>query len=466
MKLFNIILGLIIICIVCSCEDVLIPIDDLEPKYKLVEETAFTDADKVESALNGVYAAWRVTGGGYLPGNIMALSGNMSYGYGNDYNTNTVTPEDSENSSAYMEFYQHIQRASFLIDNLKGDKEIHLLEADRRKEIEAEARLSRAMCHLSLLELYGQFYDLNSEYGVVVRMEASRVIENPERKSVKEVYDAILEDLDFAIEHAPEVSRHYKLSKTVARAYKAKVLLYMKDYSAAAALALEVMSDANYALNSSYEDIFTGHNAQEVLFAPYSAAWTEYMTTVINYSYSPDNIEDIADAEVEDIIIDGTPVQRYDSRYTYAFIDGMASGAPNQKYKLRPASEGELADTYIKMRMSEVYLIYAEAIARDSDAANDNLAIARVNELRDRAGMPHKSPSTSAELLEVIRIEKNLELFAEGAQPWFDMVRYHKYGDINISDIKPLIKSDDQLILPIPRGALLGNTSLVQNPGY
>ncbi len=464
------ILSLIMICLMSSCEDVFKSIDDLEPSYKLTEENAYTDAGKVEAALAGLYATWRIAGGSYLPGNIMSLSGNMADSGGSDYNTNTVADDNGDNVFDYDNYYKLIQGASFLIDNIKGDQEIQGLEDARRKEIEAEARLSRAMCHFGLLELYGQFYDLNSQYGIVTRMVASREYETPARSTVQQSYDAILEDLNFAVDHAPVISVHHKFSQTTAKAIKAKVLLYMKDYTKAAALALEVMGDPNHALQADYNSIFAaGHSAQEVLFAPYSVAWTQRVLTYVDIYYEPLNITDIADAEVDDIVDGGGNVveKRYDTRYTYAFIEGMPLGISNQKYRLiNPVEEGDKSNTFIKMRMAEVYLIYAEAIARDGDASNDNLALERVNELRDRVSMPHKSAANNAELLEVIRTEKNLELFAEGGQPWFDMIRYYHNDIAKITAIKPTITSVNQLILPIPRASLAGNSGLVQNPGY
>jgi len=45
-------------------------------------------------------------------------------------------------------------------------------------------------------------------------------------------------------------------------------------------------------------------------------------------------------------------------------------------------------------------------------------------------------------------------------------VRYYILGDLNISDLKSEITSDNQLILPFPDAALSGNGGLIQNPGY
>ena len=44
------------------------------------------------------------------------------------------------------------------------------------------------------------------------------------------------------------------------------------------------------------------------------------------------------------------------------------------------------------------------------------------------------------------------------------MIRYYKHGDLDITTIRPNIKSDKQLILPIPQSAKAGNNLLIEKP--
>ncbi len=463
MKKYNFIFLLGFMLSILSC-DIMGSIDDIEPLNKLEESEAFTDDIKVEAALNGVYATWRKASGRYLPGNIMALSGNYSRNYNTSFNENNIDYNNSDILDAYSGYYELIQRANFLIDAMQSDQPITGMTDDRRAEVEAEARISRAMSHLFLLEIFGQFYDINSTYGIVLKMTASRKLENPKRNTVQEVYDGIIEDLDFAILNAPEFTPHYKMSKSVAQAFKAKTLLYMGLYNEAADMALAVINDFYYPLEANYKDIFkNGYNSQEVLFAPLSVAYGENVPVNISNYFTALAIEQIADQEAEDDI-SGTV---YDKRYTFAHIDGVSLGLRNAKYPYNSATEGQQSNTHFIMRTAEVYLIYAEAKARLAAGTTvDPEALDMLNEIRIRANMPAKSPITKKALLEDIRIEKNLELFGEFGQPWFDLIRYHTYGDIDISLIKSSIVSIDQLTMPIPRAAFAGNNALIQNPGY
>jgi starch-binding outer membrane protein, SusD/RagB family len=68
------------------------------------------------------------------------------------------------------------------------------------------------------------------------------------------------------------------------------------------------------------------------------------------------------------------------------------------------------------------------------------------------------------QLLEMIRQHKWIDLLFENQEEWYDMIRYYKHGDLDITTIRPNIKSDKQLILPIPQSAKAGNNLLIENP--
>ena len=59
---------------------------------------------------------------------------------------------------------------------------------------------------------------------------------------------------------------------------------------------------------------------------------------------------------------------------------------------------------------------------------------------------------------------KYIDLLFENQEEWYDMIRYYKHGDLDITTIRPNIKSDKQLILPIPQSAKAGNNLLIENP--
>ena len=453
-------------------------IDDIKPKYKLSEETTYSDATKVEAALSGVYSAWRGLGIGYSE--TLMLSGyyqpSSAGGQGTDLLENNVDVNGHKLDNYYSDYYIMVQRAGFLIKALQSDKEIIGLSEDRRKEIEAEARLNRAMAHFFLLRSFGQFYDVNSELGIVARTEPITENTGYPRNTVQETYDIILADIEFGVLNAPLTASYFGLvTRSTAKALKAKVLLYMNRWTEAADLALEVINSGKYELMDQYEDIYSaGFKSEEVIFSPISIYWSQVYYSGSYWHAPSEALKQLADKNYDDgdpltpIDTDGdiTTGGGFDPRFAFAHaLLNLPHGVYNAKYPFIIGIDGNQANSHFILRLAEMYLIYAEAKARIANDVDAD-ALDKLNVIRARAGIDPIAPATKAELLEAIRIEKSLEFFGEFNQPWFDMIRYHIHGDLNISDLKPTITNNNQLILPFPVSALTGNSSLEQNPGY
>jgi len=451
-----------------SCE-LVGPIEDIEPYYQLTEETAFINGKSTESVLDGVYVGWKQ---GYIQlytAQTMLLSGNYApNSLGEDMYLNDVDIESSYLSTYYKSYYSIIQRANFVIKATSSDREIFNLTETRRTEIEAEARLHRAITHFILLRSFGQFYDLDSEIGIVLSDYPISGDINIPRSNIQECYNFILEDLDFAIENAPASAVAGRFTKHTAKAFKAKVLLYQQDWSGAAALALETINSGEYDLRPDIETLYAeGYESSEVIFSPISIA-PYGLSFGGSYVYSPG--EALIKAADKSIGTDSDgnieTGEGYDPRFAYAHTGDLPRGIYNNKYPFLQVSGEKDASLFI-LRLGEIYLIYAEAKARlTSGTGVDTDALAKLNDIRERAGLTIVEPSTKAELLEDIRLEKQLELFGEFNEPWFDMIRYHILGDVNITDLKSTVTNKNQFILPIPPLALAGNGGLEQNPGY
>ncbi len=441
--------------------------DEVAPVNKLTEDNAFNSADKVEYLLNGVYLTWRRFG--YMPGYLMAYGGNYQWRSGSDYDINAIEADARYPSDAYKLYYIMIQKANFLIEAMQSSDNIADLTAVRRAEVEGEARLQRGWAHFELLRIFGQSWDLGSKYGIVVNLEPQRAYEVKARNTVQEVYDAVLADLDFAIANAPATSDAHKMSQVTAKAVKAQVLLTMNDFAGAAQLASEVMQNGHYKLEDEYDQIFwNGFYSDEFLFTPWAVNYSDALSLDVTGIYFPvtDQLTKMADAEVGDPDDgDMTTGDGFDKRFAIGHAsDLLPPTIRHGKYPHRRARDQQANSQHI-LRLAEVYLIYAEAKARLT-AGVDADAVEAMNVVRRRADMPEKQPGSKAELLEAIRIEKNMELFLEWAQPWHDMVRYHKLGDIDIKTYRPNITNDDRLVWPIPETALVANNKLIQNPGY
>lgn len=182
----------------------------------------------------------------------------------NAFFINDVNPDNSYLELMYSKMYFLINNANHVITKT----ELLNTEDSRKEEIIAEAKFLRAQAHFYLLRLFGEFFDTNSTFGIVLKtMPISNADAQP-RASVAETYELILEDLDYAISHAPDFSSTFYVSKIAAKALKSKVALYQKDYSTAASLAREVLDSDERELEESYADIFTKKvvSPNEVIF--------------------------------------------------------------------------------------------------------------------------------------------------------------------------------------------------------
>lgn len=455
-KIYNYILVTALCLSSVSC-DLWSDVDEAKPYYKQTEEALFSTAEGIEQNVSALYG--RARGGTFLTYTIkynIELSGLYSdaRGQNTDAMKGLLTVDDVYTDDYYLEWYQLIMNANLLIKNLESlnADDIPGFSEERRSDIIGEAKFGRAMGHFELLKLFGQHYDINSKYGIPV--VTSILEEGPARGTVADVYKLIEEDLDDALLEAPEANNGQLFTQQTARALRAKVALYKKDYATASSLALEIINNGGYRLEESYSTLFTtGLHSQEIIFAPNSKVdYTEYVNTFAYMFNAPTPLfTGLADSQVE-----GEGV--FDPRYAQSLYGGKFPWGT-------PAS-------FFYLRLAEMYFIYAEAqvrMAADGAVAGDvnfDNALAKVNTLRDRVSILHATPANKAELLETIRVDKAMELNMEFGETWFDLVRYHFYGDVDISTYRGFEIKDYQLIYPFNLSTLSGNSKLEQNPGY
>ncbi len=451
-----------------SC-DLVGNINDIKPEYILDEKTLIRDASSAELALRGVYEQWRDKGLSLILPNMYFLSGSLT-GSGTDasvFLNNEVKPETSVIANYYTSLYHIVNYADIVMEQLEAGKAVGL-DSVRMVEMVGETKIHRAMAHFFLLRAYGQFYDETSPYGIVLVEEHMQETKAAPRNSVAAVYTSINRDLDDAIETAPEnVSTHYSMSRTTAKALKAKVLLYQRKYKEAADLAKEVLEEAEghgYVMENNFIDVFKNSCfSSEALFCPYTYGRIERLVLNINALIPGRYLTKIADDFVAG---DGnmTTGEGYDKRFAETFAYNLRGQNNNGKFPHNDMLDGTKSNTVFYMRLAEVYLIHAEAAIRGyQDYAGARTSLKKIT---DRAGYDENYVNTIAngDLLEMVRKHKLLELVSEVYEEWFDLVRYYKEGDLNITDVKSTITSDNQLILPIPQTALAGNNLLEQNP--
>lgn len=464
--------GTFILAVFLSACDLMNGIDNVQPQYQLQDDNYVTDRKSAELALNGVYQYWRGAGIGPFRVHMSVLAGSVApsdnvYGI-EGCAENDFAPDNEVLDQLYSQLYTIINAANYLIEVLESDKPVIGLNATRKAEIIGECKFHRAMAHFILLRQFGQFYDESSIYGIVLR-KAPYIPVTPiaARDKVADCYTFILEDLTAAGNNAPEMAApHCRVTRLTAKALKARVLLYQKKYPEAATLALEVLEKANtygYSMEEQWKEIFQGfYESSETLFAPYTMGIVETCDIELRATKIGTYTSELSETWAPKFDASATD----DPRIKETFKDPDPR-VENGKYPYITRAEDIIGNGHIFLRLAEVYLIHAEAEARQG-ASHYAAARKSLKTITDRAGYPENTVENipDNELLEAIRQHKWMELAIENGEEWFDLVRYTQTGDLPWGSVKGSLEKEWQLIAPIPKKALSGNKLLVQNPEY
>ncbi|MFP4293728.1 MAG: RagB/SusD family nutrient uptake outer membrane protein [Cyclobacteriaceae bacterium] len=450
-----------------SCEDFL----DKAPQDQISKEEALNDIFSLELALNGAY---NLMGQSAYYGEFFPLYPDLAGG--NLKLASDITSADEENyrpvyaftmqpnlssrpNQAYPEMYEVLNAVNNVINAIPGVTDG--TEA-RLNTVLGQALALRALIYFDLLRLYAQPYNFTddaSHPGVVLLERSPSVEDELARATADEVYQLIVADLEKAISILPAFTNAYRISAEAAKALLARVYLYVGEWSRAVTLAGEVINSEEVSLASTteYPQIWqNGYRGDEYLFRLDMSA---QMLTLIS-----------------DVVGTGVPrpalsVSR-DLRALYTETDVRGPGTMiledengdwlSAKY---PFEVNKASDIPV-LRLSEIYLIRAEALAR---LGRPELAQADLDIIRRRAD-PNFAPVElrGEALLEAILQERRKELALEGhllfdlGRTGRDVVRTDCPNNENCSLRYP----DPRFVLPIPQNALDANRRLEQNPGY
>ena len=143
-------------------------------------------------------------------------------------------------------------------------------------------------------------------------------------------------------------------------------------------------------------------------------------------------------------------------------------------YTKKFSSSGNFAHSPILFRTAEVYLIAAEAAARQGNLTG---GLNYLNALRKARGLANAAPATADDLLAEVKLERTRELVGEGFH-FYDLKRWHQGMDRKaqgVQDELPLNSSftniqvqagDNRFVWGIPSKDINLNKELKQNEGW
>lgn len=446
------------------------------PKNAKVDANTILDQATAQIALNGAYyrfANATITKTGWQSHQIIPP---MLAGYMGMYSS--VLPEeenrnDRASSSYWAESYTALNAVNGVLAGVKALPD-EKFAGNRKKEIIAEAHFLRAYSHFKLLTFYGEWYKPESQLGALLRDELSTLSNIPKkRSSVQESYQYILADLDDVIANAPATNPTHYVTKWAGMALKMRVLMSRgstTDYGTIITLANSLIQDSPYKLEAIAQDLFqkNGLSSKEVILGIKSQANQEKETYSTSAQYWPG---------ASSLYVARTALKTmYDNDPRQSWIIGTVRPRPAYyfftKYMKENGVPSPLSETYYALRLTEVYLLKAEAIVRSGGSLTD--AKTAVHQIQEKAGITAttnvfhynavENANTPQTLLIEIYKETVKSLIAEDGMEWMALLRL---PFDTVKQYKPTITNQTQYILPVPKDEFLYNPIFGdQNTGY
>jgi hypothetical protein len=366
----------------------------------------------------------------------------------------------------------------------------------QRARYKGEAYFLRALAYHDLVKVYG--YEPGREVGnfnlgVILRttpVEGVVTADKRARATNLAVYQQIEADLLQAIALLPDenqfatvagdpnvfppAEKWFRASKQAARALLARVYLFWQKYAEANTQATAVMAAA-----TTYPAAGGGTGRAIVAGASYASSWSS--TT------HPESIFEISILAADWSTVDGvnnslasvtnsSPTGAANAQFAVAgsaeLIAAFEAGdvrrnvwvdnAGRNECKKWQGEKGTFLENVPIIRVSEVYLIAAEARANSGDEPGARTAL---NALRAQRGLTATALAGQA-LRDLIENEKRVEFCFEGHR-FFDLKRMGKGITKPVSlGVTDLAYSDFRMLGNIPNAEVTYNSSLTQNPNY
>lgn len=459
-----------------SCSDGFL---DVVPEQGAEAGKAIVDLPSMNAALNGMYSLLQSQdyyGRTFIvTPELVSNNGMISQIHSSRYtniNLNTVVSTDSYITALWNQLYALTVNANLLIT--KGEAlTLPQANVNEAKKVLGEAYALRALGYFDLVRAFAQPFNNTpdaSHMGVPLILESGTSKDNiakPPRNTVAQVYDAIIADLKKAIELLTEQSatQPTRITLNGAKALLAKVYLYQEKWELAEEYATEVLTDGGYSLlsNSSLVNGFKTKANTEVIFEIANNTADNEGTNSVAYFYLQEGYGDMIGTEDLYNSYTVTDVRRqFVTRGKRDRVGGEEPAYLISKY----TNISDYEENVKILRLAEIYLIRAEARARQTD--KESLAIDDLYEVARRADLgAYRSIATGDPLIAEILKERRKELAFEGNQ-LFDLNRtktnWTKFR--SGAAVTSYTAQSNRTIFPIPRRELNLNPNIRQNTGY
>ncbi|SKB26792.1 SusD family protein [Parapedobacter luteus] len=443
------------------------------PSTSISDELLFSTMDGAQNAINGVYYLIRLRSTDIEFGSIIQFNngfdimgqdlivrnsmGQMQVYYA--HNTNPTRADGGMTSQVWSYFYTIINNVNMILDNIDS------IDGDQtqKNHIKGQALAIRGWAYFYLVRFYQQTYAIARDMPGVPYYNQGGNTEGRPREQVSVVYGNIVSDLNEAINLLAGFNRAFKsqVNQSVAQGFLANVYLTMEDWASAAAAANAAKSGYPLMTKEEFQSGFNEWALEEWM-------WGVHQSTVQN----------LGNGSPFTLWANQTRGTQWTFDFLYVndtFMGLFEEGDVRNQFwyredhghwtsdKFREAQDDFYGDIVL-MRSAEMYLVEAEALARQGREDEAKTVLWQLQDQRQAT----RTSSTGSALIEAILVERRKELYAEGVA-WFDLIRNQKpvsrTGDH--PSIVEIPSRSWRFILQIPVNEFNSNTNLVstdQNP--
>jgi len=402
--------------------------------------------------------------------------GGYNYGWYKDIATmaSTLDYTDNDNYRAWRYYYRIIRAANGIIDGLGGN-DVTLEDQDQKYQM-GIAKTMRAYCYFYLASLYATEYGGSTE---ILPIYTSQEDTNMPLSTSDQVWTLIKSDLEEAVTLLAGYERKeglQQVNEDVANAFLAYTYLTLGEYPEAAATAQKVINKG-YAIIPMDLAAYNGSNLRNAFsyIDGEGADWIWGMdltldqgldliswwgqVDIFTYSYAWAGDPKTMDMGLYNSI-------RADDVRKSQFADpwGESLNYPISKFysEFRPTlgKQREITADYVYMRVEEMHLIKAEALAFDNQDGAAQTAIEAL--LNERVADPsYITGLTGQDLKDEIYKQWRIEMWGEG-KSYLAMMRNKatitREGHIEFNE--SIEYNDDRLTFEIPYQEIQDNPNI------
>ena len=409
---------------------------------------------------------------------VVHTSGYGWYNASYQYTEWQVPTANRQSDMAWFYYYNIIKQANTILKVIDGASGPQI----DKERFKGEALGMRAYAYYFLINYYQQTYKGNeTKPGVIIQTDPGD-FGGKTRGTVQQVYDQIIADLTQAETLLTGKSRVDKvhIDVSVVRGLRARVALVMEDWATAAAKAnlarqgYLLMSASTYSTRSAFS-VISNSEWMWGSFIPsdqstiYASFFSHIDITNQGYAYLGSQ-KKITKALYDQIAVGDVRKTVFQKPGT-----GSSTSPDYNQLKFQVPVIGNWAADYVYMRSAEMYLIEAEALARQ----NQDASARSVLETMVKARYPAYSAAafSGPALISEILLQRRIELWGEGFS-LIDIKRIKlglnrptgpgNHGSPNFDpSVYILPAGDPKFLMRIPQKELDNNPSLTpadQNP--